>query len=165
MTIASQKRYIRYFENFLQASFSKPYRFLIPKIAKYHINSNTTNIINNFINDSSYFVTKNKFKLKSIEIGPLKNTSMPKIKMCDFLFNIIPTDDGKKTISAINNQNYFCITFNSIIVDTDVNIGASGSLKFSLWCNFWYSTLNQIQKFFENFHKECCINSPNTEGK
>jgi hypothetical protein len=106
----------------------------------------------------------NKFKLKSIEIGPLKDKNLPNIKLCDFLFNDIPTEESKRSIVMNNNQPYFSITFNHIIVDTDINIAGNGGISFSLWCNLWYSTLNLIQKFYENFHKEC-INCPNTEGK
>ena len=39
VTIPSQKRYIRYFETFLQANFVPPYIYLIPKIIKSHFPS------------------------------------------------------------------------------------------------------------------------------
>jgi hypothetical protein len=147
-----------YFETFLESTFSKPYIFLIPKIAKYHINCTTLNVIQNFINDDSYFIFKNQFKLKSIEIGPLVNTNL-NIKIFDFEYNEFNVSKMKKNISTKNGKNYFVIIFdNSLIVDTDINIKVTGSLKFSLWCNLWYSTLNQIKNFLENFHSE--INTP-----
>lgn len=47
------------------------------------------------------------------------------------------------------------ITFdNSLVVDTDINIKVNGRIRFSLWCNLWYTTLNQIKNFLENFHTE-----------
>ena len=36
VTIPSQKRYIKYFETFLEANFCPPYIYLIPKIIKFH---------------------------------------------------------------------------------------------------------------------------------
>jgi hypothetical protein len=153
-------RYIRYFETFLESTFSKPYIFLIPKIAKYHINCVTKNVIQNFLVDKSYFIFKNKFKIRSIEIGPFSNPVNLKIQIYDFVYNEYDVSLFTKSMTTINGKNYFVITFNNtLIVDTDINIKVAGRLKFSLWCNLWYSTLNQIKNFLENFHCEN-INTP-----
>ena len=64
VTIASQIRYVKYFETFLSSNFNKPYYKMIPKIMKYYINPSTQNMIKNYLNDDSYFMSKNKFVLK-----------------------------------------------------------------------------------------------------
>jgi protein-tyrosine phosphatase len=166
VTIPSQIRYIRYFETFLESTFSKPYIFLIPKIAKYHINCTTTNIVQNFIMDQSYFVFKNKFKIKTIEIGPFSSAVNLNIQIFDFVYNEFNVTNFKKTMTTINGKNYFSINFdNSLTVDTDINIKVSGALQFSLWCNLWYSTLNQIKNFLENFHTENIVSPYKEESK
>lgn len=66
-------------------------------------------------------------------------------------------------MATVNGKNFFIINFdNSLIIDTDINIKVSGAVRFSLWCNLWYSTLNQIKIFLEDFHNEI-INSPYKE--
>jgi len=84
VTIASQHRYIKYFETFLMANFVSPYYKMIPKIVK-SINCKTTNIINNFINDMSYFITPNSFYLNSIKIGPFTTSKSLNVTVKDFL--------------------------------------------------------------------------------
>ena len=61
VTIASQRRYIKYFENFLKANFYPPYMKLIPKIIRtqfsFLINGNYVrikNILQSFQKEESY---------------------------------------------------------------------------------------------------------------
>ena len=78
VTIASQKRYIKYFETFLQANFYPPYINLIPKIIRSHfsflIDDNDTvrikNILQSFQREKSYFISSNMFKVKGIKLSP-----------------------------------------------------------------------------------------------
>ena len=79
VTIPSQKRYIKYFETFLQANFCPPYIFLIPKIIKSHFSHLMVgqgrllvkNILQSFQKEKSYFISPNKFKFKGVKVGPL----------------------------------------------------------------------------------------------
>ena len=48
VTIASQIRYIKYFETFLCANYEKPYLKCIPKIIKYDLNKGYKNMIMNY---------------------------------------------------------------------------------------------------------------------
>lgn len=52
---------------------------------KYYINVNTTNMIKNYVNDNSYFVTPNSFHLNSIKIGPFTSSKNLEIAVQDFL--------------------------------------------------------------------------------
>ena len=63
-TIASQKRYLKYFETFLNANFERPFMKCIPKIIKIELNKGYTNMFLNYNTDMSYFTTLNSFKLK-----------------------------------------------------------------------------------------------------
>ena len=74
VTIASQIRYIRYFETFLSSNYEKPFMKCIPKIIKYDLNKRYTNMLINYNTDMSYFTTINSFKLKSCLIGPFHKT-------------------------------------------------------------------------------------------
>lgn len=159
MTIPSQIRYIQYFESFLATNFSAPYIFLIPKIVKYHINSNTTNIIKNFVNDQSYFISPNEFWLKYIRVGPFTSDQMLNIKICDFVFNNINLNNSTKRNEKLDIDgkiyNYFKIEFNDKVkIDSDIKISVNGCVNFSFWANLWYSTLNQIKAFLDRFHKD-----------
>ena len=78
-------RYIQYFETFLITNFAQPYVKMIPKIVNFYINVNTTNMIKNYINDLSYFITPNSFYLKSIKIGPFTSAKNLNIRVQDFL--------------------------------------------------------------------------------
>ena len=93
VTIASQKRYIKYFETFLQANFCPPYIYLIPKIIKSHFTHliigngrvEVKNILQSFQKEKSYFIYLNTFKLKGIKLGPLPKGKEVKIKICNFV--------------------------------------------------------------------------------
>ena len=101
VTIPSQKRYIRYFESFLKTNYSFPYIYMIPKIIKYHLKSEMTNILNNFVEDPSYFYQKNCFKINSFQIGPFPSTKDLNINICDFFFKKI----SLQIVKAGNHKN------------------------------------------------------------
>lgn len=69
------------------ANFARPFIKMIPKIILYYINFNTTNMISNFNNDMSYFITPNSFYLNSIKIGPFTSSKNLNITVQDFLHN------------------------------------------------------------------------------
>ncbi len=48
-----------------------------------------TNILNNFVEDSSYFYHKNSFNINSFEIGPFESHKNCSIELCDFFFKSI----------------------------------------------------------------------------
>lgn len=64
-------------------------------MAKYHINVKTTNMIRNYIKDTSYFVSPNSFALQYIKIGPFTNPKTLDIKIQDFL-----STDFKKLLES-----------------------------------------------------------------
>ena len=66
-------------------NFAQPYVMMIPKIVKYYINVNTTNMIINYINDQSYFITPNSFYLNSIRIGPFTTSKKLEVRLQAFL--------------------------------------------------------------------------------
>ena len=83
VTIASQKRYIKYFDTFLKLNYKKPYINQIPKIINQHFTNsqNSNNMIMNYLKDKSYIISPNKFKLISIRVGPFKEKTKLSIKL------------------------------------------------------------------------------------
>lgn len=160
VTIPSQRRYIQYFESFLETNFCPPYIFLIPKIVKYHLNMNTKNVLKNFMNDKSYFISPNEFKLKMIKVGPLESQSLLDVKICDFIVQNLKLEKIKKSTEQINinGKTYYYFKFeieekNKIDCDIKISIKGAG-LDFYFWANLWYSTLNVIKSYLDNFHKD-----------
>jgi protein-tyrosine phosphatase len=159
VTIPSQIRYIQYFETFLASNFCPPYIFLIPKIVKYHINRNTTNILKNFSQDKTYFISPNEFFLKSIKIGPLNSNSSIDIKICDFVNTNVKIEKFGKDFEKISIEGKtwynFILTINERIkIDSDIKISASGGVDSYFWVNLWYSSLDIIKTFLDKFHQD-----------
>jgi protein-tyrosine phosphatase len=160
VTIPSQIRYIQYFESFLATNFCPPYIFLIPKIVKYHINVCTKNILKNFRDDSTYFISPNEFYLKRIKIGPIDSKSSINIRICDFVNQDLKFYNVNKSFIATNvngkNQYYFVLEiFDKITINCDIKISIDGAgLSFYIWMNLWYSTFGLIKSFLEKFHKD-----------
>jgi protein-tyrosine phosphatase len=160
VTIPSQIRYIQYFESFLETNFCPPYIFLIPKIVKYHLNTNTKNVIKNFMNDRTYFISPNEFFLKHIKIGPIDSKTSYDVKICDFIVQNLKFEKMNKYHQSINVGGkmlyYFVVEIkDKIKIDSDIKISVKGgSLDFYFWANLWYSTLNLIKGFLDRFHKD-----------
>lgn len=160
VTIPSQIRYIQYFESFLETNFCPPYIFLIPKIVKYHLNMNTKNVLQNFMSDKSYFISPNEFRLKHIKIGPIPSQSSMDVKICDFIIQNLKFEKTKKSHETINvdGKKYYYFKFeieDMIKIDSDIKISIKGcGLDFYFWANLWYSTINLIKSFMDNFHKD-----------
>jgi protein-tyrosine phosphatase len=162
VTIASQRRYIRYFETFLKANFYPPYYKLIPKIIKSQFsflmdeknNIKITNILQSFQTEESYFISANKFKLRGIKLGPLPRGKDLKIKVCNFvdskfklknkkLVEVYPTDK--------NNSYYEKYFMPELVVHSDIKIEIKNDFNFYVWINFWHSTLEMIRIFNEEY--------------
>ena len=149
VTIASQIRYIKYFETFLSANYEKPFLRCIPKIVKYDLNKKYTNMIINYNVDMSYFTTINSFKLKTCTIGPFSQDvflthsfSAITRKNLDFL-------NSKMKKELRQNGWYYIITIESDEpVNYDIKLMINGKkISFYSWFNLWYATFEIISKY------------------
>ena len=162
VTIASQRRYIRYFETFLKANFYPPYYKLIPKIIKSQFsflmdeknNIKITNILQSFQTEESYFISANKFRLKGIKLGPLPHGKDLKIKVCNFVDSKFKLKNKKLTeVYKIDKNNaYYEQNFMpELVVHSDIKITIKNDFNFYVWVNFWHSTLEMIRIFNEEY--------------
>ena len=172
VTIASQRRYIRYFETFLKANFYPPYYKLIPKIIKSQFsflmdeknNIKITNILQSFQTEESYFISANKFKLKGIKLGPLPRGKDLKIKVCNFVDSKFKLKN-KKLVEVYqtdkSNAYYEQRFMPELVVHSDIKITIKNDFNFYVWVNFWHSTLEMIRIFNEQYgvRKKSEINS------
>lgn len=157
-------RYIKYFEAFLSTNFSEPYYLMIPQIIKYNINPNTTNIINNYLSDDSYFKTKNNFVLNYLKIGPFKSPKKLMIRFSSLVQKDL--EFPNKEIQIIKEEEerfFFLINFHSIkLINFDICIKArEAGLKFYCWVNLWYSCLEIISNFI--FHNKLFLKTDSQE--
>ena len=167
VTIASQKRYIKYFETFLQANFYKPYMFLIPKILKNHFSHlrvedgrlNVKNILHSFQKEKGYFISPNIFKLKGVKLGPFYKSKKIKIKICNFINNDFKLNSNKliekeekdnKGELAYFYEQYFDQELN---IYSDIRITFKEGVNFYVWVNFWYASWEMIKKFYDEKQK------------
>ena len=161
ITIASQRRYIKYFETFLQSNFYQPYVNCIPKIIRNHfsflIDKNDKikikNILQSFQKERSYFISSNTFKLKGIKLGPFTKGKELKIKICNFVDTKF--DLPKKTLTESKTEDskgnvYYEQYYNpELIVHSDIKIKIKKDLNFFLWVNLWYSTWEIIKSLYD----------------
>ena len=148
VTIASQIRYIKYFETFLSANFEKPFLKFIPKIVKYDLNHGYKNMILNYTNDMAYFTSINSFILKSVLIGPFDKEMQLEYNWAA-ITRKISFPNSKMNRKIINSKFYYEIQLNSeeqINYDIKLNI-KSKTLKFYSWFNLWYQTYEIISKY------------------
>ena len=149
VTIASQKRYIKYFETFLNANFERPFMKCIPKIIKLELNKGYKNMLLNYNTDMSYFTTLNSFKLKKCLIGPFTEEidieydfSAITRKKLKFLRN-------KVTKKIIDQAFYYEIDICSDdVINYDLKLMIKGKkLNFYSWFNLWFSTFEIISNY------------------
>ena len=149
VTIASQIRYIKYFETFLSSNYEKPFLKCIPKIIKYDLNTKYTNMIINYNVDMSYFTTINSFKLKSCLIGPFSQEmflshqfSAITRKKLNFLKSKIKKElheDGSYYLIEINTNE---------VINYDLKLDIKGKkISFYSWFNLWYATFEIVSKY------------------
>jgi hypothetical protein len=84
---------------------------MIPKIIKYNISSNTTNIVQNFINDNSYFIHPNEFSLNFIKIGPFSSSKNLNISIVDFMSSKLKFNEKNGKIVKEKNEFYYLLVF------------------------------------------------------
>ena len=163
VTIPSQKRYIKYFETFLQANFCPPYIFLIPKIIKSHFSHLMVgqgrllvkNILQSFEKEKSYFISANKFRLKGVKIGPLPKGKKIKIKICNFINNNFRIKEDELIEYVHCNESYkgatdYELYFTpELTIHSDIKITFQGVVNFYVWVNLWYSSWENIKKFYD----------------
>ena len=165
ITIASQRRYIKYFENFLQSNFCRPYIKFIPKIIRSQFSFlidkkdnivRVYNILQSFQKEKSYFISPNKFKLKGLRLGPLPKGKELKIKICNFVDNKFKLDkkflNESKDIDSNGNIFYEKFFKPELIVHSDIMIKIKKKLNFYLWINLWYSTWELIKNDFDKIN-------------
>ena len=161
VTIPSQKRYIKYFETFLEANFCRPYIYLIPKIIKSHFTHlivgngriEVKNILQSFQKEKSYFISSNTFKLKGIKLGPLQKNKQLKLKICNFVDNNFKLSE-KHLIESKNDDKdgniFYEQYFNpELIIHSDIKISVKKDINFYIWINLWYSTWEMIKNFYD----------------
>ena len=161
VTIASQKRYIKYFETFLESNFYRPYINLIPKIIRSHFsflidnndNIKINNILQSFQKEKSYFISSNKFKLKGLKLGPLPKGKELKIKICNFVDNKFKLPKKvlieSKKVESDGNTYYEQYYVPELIIHSDIKIKIKKDINFFLWVNLWYSTWEMIKKLYD----------------
>jgi protein-tyrosine phosphatase len=161
VTIASQKRYIKYFETFLESNFYRPYINLIPKIIRSHFsflidnndNIKINNILQSFQTEKSYFISSNKFKLKGLKLGPLPKGKELKIKICNFVDNKFKLPKKvlieSKKVESDGNTYYEQYYVPELIIHSDIKIKIKKDINFFLWVNLWYSTWEMIKKLYD----------------
>ena len=95
-------------------NFAPPYIMMVPKIVKYYINVNTTNMIDNYIKDLNYFITPNSFFLNSIRIGPFTSSKNLDVRVQDFLNTnfkekVQDTRRIEKVIAQLNEELFYFV--------------------------------------------------------
>ena len=163
VTISSQIRYIKYFESYLCANYEKPYLKCIPKIIKYELNKNYSNMIINYNMDSGYFISLNSFKIKSCLVGPFEHELKLKFNVSALTKKKIEFSDSYMVKSLRKGKWYYEIRFNKDnIIDYDFKLEIKGSgLSFYSWFNLWFSTFESISSYInENnyFEKNTGLN-------
>jgi len=168
VTIPSQKRYIRYFETFLQANFVPPYIYLIPKIIKSHFSHSmvgngrllVNNILQSFEKEKSYFISANQFKLKGVKIGPLPRGKKIQLKICNFINNNFKIKESNLVEYVHCNESYngatdYELAFSpELTIHSDIKITFKGVVNFYIWVNLWYSSWENIKAFFDKAEGE-----------
>ena len=149
VTIASQIRYIKYFESFLCANYEKPYLKCIPKIIKYDLNKGFKNIILNYNNDMSYFTSINSFKLKSCLIGPFQSDLHLTYDFAAITKKKLNFQDSYIYKSMRSEGWFYEIIFNSDnSINYDLKLIINGKdINFYSWFNLWYATFEIISEY------------------
>lgn len=126
----------------------------------FYITPKTSNIINNYLSDDSYFKTKNSFQLNSLRIGPLKSPKMLKLQFSSLVQKDLEFQNKEIQIHKESEDRYFFIfKFNSqnfVNFDICVKVREAG-IKFHCWVNLWYSCLELISNFI--FRKKLFLNT------
>ena len=149
VTIASQIRYIRYFETFLSSNYEKPFMKCIPKILKFDLNKGYTNMIMNYNTDMSYFTTINSFKLKSCVIGPFGKEMFLTHQFAAITRKKLGFLKSKIKKEERNDGFYYVIDINTDeVINYDLRLTIKGkNISFYSWFNLWYATFEIVSKY------------------
>ena len=149
VTIASQIRYIKYFETFLSSNYEKPFLKCIPKIVKYDLNKRYTNMLINYNVDMSYFTTINSFKLKNCLIGPFSQEMFLTHQFSAITRKKLNFLNSKIKKELRENGWYYIIEINSDeLINYDLKLTIKGKkISFYSWFNLWYATFEIISKY------------------
>jgi hypothetical protein len=149
VTIASQIRYIKYFETFLSSNYEKPFLKCIPKIVKFDLNKRYTNMLINYNVDMSYFTTINSFKLKNCLIGPFSQEMFLTHQFSAITRKKLNFLNSKIKKELRENGWYYIIEINSDeLINYDLKLTIKGKkISFYSWFNLWYATFEIISKY------------------
>ena len=152
VTIASQIRYIKYFETFLSSNFERPFLKCIPKIIKNNLNKGYSNMIMNYNTDMSYFTTINSFKLKTCLIGPFSEEINLTYDFSAITRKKLNFEKSKITRKIIDNKYYYEIEiYSDDVINYDLKLQIKGKkLEFYSWFNLWFSTFQIISQYVLN---------------
>ena len=71
-----------------------------------------TNILNNFVEDSSYFYHKNSFNINYFLIGPFASKKNCSFELCDFFFKPIRFNKtNSSNVTCGSNFNFRIVNF------------------------------------------------------
>ncbi|MCQ2818005.1 MAG: hypothetical protein MJ252_12135 [archaeon] len=146
VTIASQKRYIKYFEAFLASHFSFPYYKGIPLIKSKFLPDTVYNILREYLNRTDYFYTQNSFHFKTARIGPFKKRKDCEVKFSSLNISKMGFERCKKTIVQEGNGYVIVMDLSdgpSFNYDVKMTVSAFW-FNFYTWCNLYYATLENL---------------------
>jgi hypothetical protein len=113
------------------------------------------NILQSFQNEKSYFISANKFKLKGVRVGPLPKDKKITLKICNFINNNFKIKDDEllendNNLDTDNNTSYYELFFEpELTIHSDIKITFQGVVSFYVWVNLWYSSWENIKKFYD----------------
>ena len=125
------------------------------------------NILQSFEKEKSYFISANKFRLKGVKVGPLPKGKKIKLKICNFINNNFKIREDELVEYVHNNDSYngstyYELSFNpELTIHSDIKITFQGVVHFYVWVNLWYSSWENIKKFYDKSEQ----NQQNEEEK
>lgn len=146
LTIASQKRYVKYFETFMRINYKRPYYNSLLSIIQENSIYQTKNILLNLMKDEKYFQYPSIFMLEAIEVGPFEVKNKLNIKIGSFV-----EDEVKAKIKSewtLNEKGHYIkfIFLSKDLVNKDLLIKFEKSYSFYMWINLWFSTIQLLQE-------------------
>ena len=158
VTIASQVRYIKYFETFLNSNFYAPFIYLIPKIIKEHLfirnepRLEVKNLLLNLSEDPRYISSPNCFRINSVKVGPLRCEKAIQVHVYSmnnkkFMFS----NESGEIVHDGDDTVYYVYRTNSVDypIHSDIKIVFAKAVKCYVCLNLWYSALETIEEFLK----------------
>ena len=113
------------------------------------------NILQSFEKEKSYFISANKFRLKGVKIGPLPKGKKINLKICNFINNNFKIKETELNEYIHCNESYngstdYELAFTpELTIHSDIKITFKGVVNFYIWVNLWYSSWENIKKFYD----------------